>query len=160
MRSLSVILVVLIFAPIIVNGQAVPARVEKYLRVNYPNWVIGESWRADGPRLKAITSGDFNGDGKTDYAVLITKDERLYALALLELKNSFKAYNLLAQSSANRWIAGIDLIAKGEKVFLGDDGSSAKSFRLRADAVNLYDGEGMGQVFYWQNGRFLSGRNF
>jgi hypothetical protein len=160
MRNLLVSLVVLIFVPLVGNSQTIPAKVEKYLRANYPNWVIAESWRADSPRLKAITRGDLNGDGKTDYAVLIRKNDRLYALALLELKNGFKAYNLLAQSGDYRWIAGIDLIGKGEKVFLGENESSNRSFRLKTDAVNVYDGEGMGMVFYWQNGRFLSGQNF
>lgn len=142
------------------QAQNSTAKVEKYLNKFYPDWKIGESWIIDAPRKKAIESGDFNGDGKTDYAVLIEKDGRLYALALLADKNSFKAYNLLAQNSENKWIAGVDIAPKGEEYSLGEEPESAKKLRLKNDGIFLYDGEGMGRIFYWQNNKFLSGHSY
>lgn len=110
----------------------------------------------DSPSRKAFEKGDFNGDGKTDYAVLITKDDRIYAIVLLAEKKSFKAYNLLGQNEQDRWIAGIDVMEKGQMVDVGNENNPAKSLRLKTDAIRLYDGEGMGQIFYWQSGEFLS----
>lgn len=152
--------VILFIVSTAAQAQNSTAKVEKYLNKFYPNWKIGESWLPDVPRRRAIESSDFNGDGKTDYAVLIEKDDRLYALALLADKNSFKAFNLLAQNSENKWIAGVDIAPKNKEYFLGEEMESAKKLRLKNDGIFLYDGEGMGRVFYWQNNKFLWGNTF
>ncbi len=162
MKKISVILALIIAATFAAKAQTVPTKVKNYLKVNYPNWEIGKSWVVDSKPLTAIVSGDFNGDGKKDYAVLITKDDRVYALALLANKRSFKAINLLAQKDGNdRWIAGIDVAEKGAEVFVHNDrGDVTKKFKLKTMGINIYDGERMSNIYYWQNGKFLFGEDF
>jgi hypothetical protein len=156
MKKIFVILGAVFLTSIVAGAQTLPAVVENYLRKNYPTWEIGESWVADSAPRRAIEKGDFDGDGKTDYALLITKDDRIYALALLAAKNGFKAYNLIAQNTENRWIAGIDITPKGSKVYFNNEEISAKSFLLKNDGIEIYDGERHGVTYYWQNGKFLS----
>lgn len=150
------ILAIVFMASIIAGAQTLPVKVEKFLKKNYPGWQIGESRQIDEKSRKAFEKGDFNGDGKTDYAVLITKNDRIYALALIASKNSFRAYNLLAQNSENRWIAGINIMPKGSLVEFEEPITPGKSFTLKTDGIELYDGERHGTVFYWLDGRFFS----
>lgn len=145
-KTLLTLTAILAFS-LIINAQTVPTQVSNFLKKNYPDWKIGESWIVDSKPRKAIEKGDFNGDGKTDYAVLITKDERIYALALLNTGSAYKAANLLAQNADNRWIAGIDSVPKSQMI---------KSLAVKTDGIEIYDGERHGQVFYWQNGKFVS----
>jgi hypothetical protein len=162
MKKISLILVFISIVSFTAKAQTVPAKVKNYLKVNYPNWVIGKSWVVDSKPLTAIVSGDFNGDGEKDYAVLITKDDRVYALALLANKHSFKAINMLTQKDGNeRWIAGIDVTEKGTEVFVHNDrGDVIKKVKLKTDGINVYDGERMSHIFYLENGKFLVGQDF
>lgn len=161
MRKVFIILAVLFSICSAANAQTLPAKVENFLKKNYPSWEIGKSWVVDSQPRKAIGSGDFNGDGKTDYAVLITKDDRIYAIALLARNNSYKAFNLLAQNRENRWIAGIDVAPKGSEVSSNSTPKgSDKTFQIKNDGIEIYDGERHGQIFYWQSGKFLMASDF
>jgi hypothetical protein len=162
MKRIYVILTIILSAAFVADAQTVPAKVKTYLSKNYPNWEIGKSWVVDSKPLPAIVNGDFNGDGKKDYAVLITKDDRIYALALLATKNSYNAFNLLAQKiGEDAWIAGIDVAEKGTEVFVHNDrGDVTKKFKLKTDGIAVYDGERMSSIYYWQNGKFLFGKDF
>ena len=156
MKKTFLILAIVFLTSFIAEAQTLPAKVKNYLSRNYPGWEIGESWLVDSKPRKAIAGGDFNGDGKTDYAVLITKGDRIYAIALLARNNSYKAFNLLAQNRENRWIAGIDAAPKGLETLLykNQDGSE-KTFRIKNDGIEIYDGERHGQFYYWQSCKFL-----
>lgn len=161
MKKAFVVLAVVFLNTFAAKAQTLPAKVENYLSRNYPNWEITESFVVDAPRRKAIAGGDFNGDGKTDYAVVITKDDRIYALALLAAKNSYRTFNLLAQKDEDRWIASIGVVQKGNEVFsLNNQDGSSKSFRLKTDGIAIADGEGMARIYYWQSGKFLWADSF
>ncbi len=138
--------------------QTMPARLRMFLSRNYPGWTITESFQVGQPRRPALVDGDFNGDGRRDYAVLITKGERIYAIALFETGGSYQAFNLLGQTREDRWIAGIDVAERNGEVFQSEDPSNpGKPIRLKTEAISLNDGEGMSQVFYWSGGRFRTG---
>lgn len=155
MRAIKISIIVCA-ASLGVAAQALPVKVENHLKKNYPGWQVGESLQVAAKSRRAIEQGDFNGDGKTDYAVLITKDDRLYALALIAAKNTFKAYNLIAQNKENPWIAGIEIAPKGSLIEYEEPITPGKSFALKTDGIKLYDNERRSTVFYWQNGRFVS----
>ncbi len=142
------------------SNDVVPTKVKSYLSRNYPKWKIKKFHKVEFQENKSVAKGDFNGDGKTDYTVVITKENRIYALVLLATKNSYKAYNLLAQTEEDGWMAGIGISEKGQEVFLRNEDGSTKSFQLKNDGVEIYDGEGMGRIFYWQTDKFLSGDRF
>jgi len=161
MRKTILILAVIFTASFAAQAQTIPANVNDYLKKSYPGWTIGESWVIDSKPRKAFESGDFNGDGKKDYAVLLTKDDRKYAIVLLVSKTGFQAFNLEAQNSENAWIAGISINSKGSKINLNDASAiSPKPFQLKNDGVYLYDGEGHGRTYYWQNDKFLQGYDY
>jgi hypothetical protein len=138
------------------NGQEVPPGVDKYLSRNYPGWTITDSWMADGPRPKALIQGDFNGDGKGDYAMMITRDERIHSIVLLVKRGGFQAVNVLEQKSdQNLRMVGMHLAGKGEELDINTSADKpAKSLKLKTDAVGLYNTSGSGRVYYWQRGRF------
>lgn len=143
------------------NAQTMPTKVNEYLKKNYPGWTIGESWVVDSKPRKAFETGDFNGDGKKDYAVLIEKDDRIYAIVLLAGKKSFQAFNLLAQNSENRWIAGIDITPKDSEIYLKESSNdSPETFVIKNEGIYIYDGEGHGRTYYRENGEFLWGESY
>jgi len=161
MKKVLFLIGVLFITSFAAMSQTIPPKVDNYLKKNYPGWTIGESWVIESKPRRAFETGDFNGDGKKDYAVLITKNDRKYALALLALKNSYQAFNLLAQNADNSWIAGIDINPKGAEVYLSSPQNGlSKPFLIKNDGVYLYDGEGHGRTYYWQNGQFLWGNDF
>jgi hypothetical protein len=161
MKRMYVILAVMFLTSFVADAQTLSAKVKNYLNLNYPNWEVCKFNKVEYQANSAVDKGDFNGDGKTDYAVAICKDDRIYALALLETKKSYKAFNLLAQNEENRWIAGLSVAGKGEEVFLhNDQGDVTKSFRLKTDGIAIYDSEGMSSIYYWQNDKFLFGNSF
>jgi hypothetical protein len=156
MKKTALILIAIFTASFAAQAQTLPAKADNYLKKNYPGWEISKFTKVEYQENKSVAKGDFNGDGKTDYAVVITKDDRIYTLALLATKTGFQAFNLLAQNEENAWIAGIGVNAKGTEINLNEaQADSPKPFRLKNDGVYLYDGEGHGQTFYWQNGKFL-----
>ncbi len=161
MKKIPIILAFIFIATFAAGAQTVPAKVTNYLNLNYPNWVIAKQYKPSEngestPDIKAFDKGDFNGDGKRNYAVIITKDDRRYVIALIAAKNSYKAYNLLAQSGGDRWMVGIGVVKKGEKISSESMNGPTKSLRLKTDGVGLRDQEGIGRTYYWQNGKFLS----
>lgn len=161
MKKAVLILIFIFTASLAAPAQALPVKVNNYLKKNYPGWAISKLTKVEYQENKSIAKGDFNGDGKTDYAVVITKDDRIYTLALLATKTGYQAFNLLAQNSENLWIAGIGVSAKGSEINLNEaQADSPKPFRIKNDGVYLYDGEGHGQTYYWQNGKFLLGYDY
>ncbi len=161
MKKAFIILVVILIASFVAEAQTLPTKAKTYLKNNYGGWEIAKFNKVEYQENKSVAKGDFNGDGKTDYAVVITKDERVYTLVLFASKNSFKAFNLLAQSPDEHWIAGIGIVKKGDKLdVFTDQQELVKTFRLKTDGVYLYDGEGHGQTYYWQGGKFLSTHDF
>jgi hypothetical protein len=155
MKRIYVILTIILSAAFVADAQTVPAKVKTYLSKNYPNWVITKQWIPSAygepaPDIKAIDKGDFNGDGKLDYAVIITKDDRRYVIALIAAKNSYKAYNLLADG----WALGIGTVKKGTKISSEHINGRTKSFKLKNDGVGLRDDE-TGRTYYLENGKFL-----
>ena len=157
MNRISVILAFIFIASFAAEAQTVPAKVKNYLNLNYPNWVIAKQYMPSEngeptPDIKAFDKGDFNGDRETDYAFIITKDDRRYVIALIATKNSFKAYNLLADSWGG---TRIGVVKKGEKISSESMNGPTKSLRLKNDGVGLSDQEGILRTYYWQNGKFL-----
>lgn len=161
MKKLFLIVTTLVSVSFAVNAQTLPKKVTEYLKSNYPNWTIKKFNKVEYQENKSVAIGDFNGDGQTDYAVVITKDNRIYTLALLATKKSYKAINLEAQTSDEEWLAGIGITKKGEKLdVFNDQNDLVRSFRLKTDGIYIYDGEGHGGTYYWQTDKFLFTREY
>lgn len=162
MKKFFLIAALIFLASTFAEAEVLPAKVSRFLKKNYSGWKINKFNKVEYQENASFAKGDFNGDGKTDYAVAIAKDDRLYALALIVDGNSFQAFNLSAQKSDERWLAGVGIVEKNSEVYSPESGNepSPKPFRVKYQSVYLYDGEGHGQVFYWQNGKFLVGNDF
>jgi len=103
-----------------------------------------------------LVKGDWNGDGKIDYAVLIKKgrlknsqgevigDPR-FTLLFVKTKKSFKSFRFEGSDY-------IHLMKKGTKDY---DYKTNKTFRYKNDTV--FDGfwEKGGVSYVWKNGKFL-----
>jgi hypothetical protein len=133
-----------------VSAQSVPAKVKNYLKANYPDWEITKGCFSD-PKIKSksIVSGDFNGDGKLDYAVAINKDTRDYTLALIATAKGFKSFNLQAIGGDGEHtpMANLAVEKKGGKI-------AGTSIRLKTDAIIVGECDANLDVHYWQNGKF------
>jgi hypothetical protein len=119
------------------------------LKKNYPDWVLAKGCFSDPEiRSKSFVSGDFNGDGKLDYAVMIAKGGRGYTLALITTAKSFKAYNLKGEDYGDSTpLANLGVEKKGGKL-------AGQTFRIKTDAVIVAECDANMNVFYWQNGKF------
>ena len=93
--------------------------------------------------------GDWNGDGKTDYAMLLQKknnvEKRIIAV-LMRSRNSYKTYLLETED-------GIMADKKGEKYY---DFETQKSFPYKNDAIISYFREKSATSYIWAKGRFKS----
>lgn len=152
MKTFIAISIVIISTCLSAAAQTLPDKAASFLRRSYPQWEIVKFRKVEYQENKSTTSGDFNGDGLTDHAVVITKDDRIYTIVLMANKRSFKAFNLLAQKEEDRWIAGLGTAEKNEDVCTERDG--VPSIKLKNDGIYVYDFEGVGTVFYWESGIF------
>lgn len=139
-----------------VFSQELPVRVKSYMAKSYPGWAILEGWNGpDAKRTPAVASGDFDGNGHNDYAVVLKKDDRIYAIVMFVTDRTINAVTLETQKEGvNGWIANVGDWAKGKRVFGRDDLDEEMDITLRTDAVVLIDGEGHGTLYYWKGGDF------
>lgn len=100
-----------------------------------------------------LVKGDWNGDGKIDYAVLIERKQILngnspksLTVAFLRNSNGYRHYILEGGDY-------IDLMKKGEKDYSYD---WQRNFRYKNDAIFVGIGECCGSSYVWRNGKFIS----
>jgi parvulin-like peptidyl-prolyl isomerase len=133
--------------------EVLPARVRKYLNTHYRGWKPAPSEYGCGPDVNSgFVRGDFDGDGKRDYAVKFTKGKKGYMLALLRRGNNYRAFVLHNTDSDEMIYSGLMLWKRGELF----ENSSLK-FRLRRDAPADYHCESdVGGIHYYRNGKFVN----
>lgn len=140
MKKIFLSLVLVLSASFITEAQQLPAKVKNFLKRNYPTWEISKGCFAES---KSFVSGNFNGDRKIDYAVAISKGSRDYTLALLAVKNGYKAFNLQALD----WGEGATPLANLEV--------APKGGKLKTDGIIVAECDANLRTYYWQNGKFL-----
>jgi len=119
--------------------------IEKYLRENVSRDARGN-----------LASGDWNGDGKTDYAALIehgehilndeTKLKRDVSLAFVRNGKTYK-YFVLDTSG--------DYIQSEKKGSTGYDYDTQSDFRFKTDAIFVGIWEKAGRSFIWRRNKFI-----
>lgn len=134
-------------------APALPARIKKYLNLNYRGWKPAPSKEDCGSEVNdGFVYGDFDGDGKRDYAVKFTKGKKGYMLALLRRGNKYRAFVLHNAHPDEMIYSSIMLWKKGE---IFEDGKI--KFRLRRDAPAEYRCESdVGGMHYYRNGKFVN----
>jgi hypothetical protein len=93
-----------------------------------------------------LIKGDWNADGKTDYAVLIQKNKETQTIAFLRDDNSYKHFTLDGGDN-------IGLLKKGEK---GYNYEKQKDFIYQNDAISVGFWEKGGNAYMWRKNKFIS----
>jgi parvulin-like peptidyl-prolyl isomerase len=139
--------------PVAAATETLPVGIRKYLNTHYRGWQLAPSEYACGPQVNpGFIRGDFDGDGKRDYAVKFTKGKKGYMLALLRRGGNYKAFVLHSTDADEMIYSGLMLWKKGETF---EDGKI--KFRLRRDAPAEYRCESdVGGIHYYRSGKFVN----
>lgn len=141
-----------------VQAQTLPVRIKTYLNKSYKGWKLAPAPTCSDEYRKSFLKGDFDGDGKTDYAVKFTVRRKGYMVAFLERKSGYRNYILHSTTASGIRQTALGIFAKGREWSLGDfDDPNAKTITLENDAV--FDGPCESDdtgIHVYKNGRFQS----
>lgn len=140
------------------TAQTLPAKVKSYLDKTYAGWkqsVMASDAGCFDEYKKLIVVGDFDGNGKQDYATRITHKRKGYFMAFLEQKGNYKAHVLLSLSATEIKNFGMTKAEKGDEYSIGDPyEDNAKTGRLPNDAPVIGVCESHAYPYVYRNGRF------
>jgi hypothetical protein len=109
---------------------------------------IGEYFQRERPHEQPnLIKGDWNGDGKTDYAAMLQSKSNQEKRITIVLMKSGKTYqtHILGASDC------IMSIKRGKKDY---DFERKKNFQYKNDAIFDYIWEKAGSSYVWEKGRF------
>lgn len=148
-------LLILMCGIVSVQAQSIklPVECKKILDKRYERWKIGkipkdvEAYHKEvkSPFEPYLIKGDWNGDGKTDYAILIRHRNKNKTIAFIRQKTGYKFYNLEGGDY-------IQVFKKGEKDY---DYTSDRDFMYKNDSIFVGFGECCGSSFIWRKGKFV-----
>lgn len=133
-----------------------PNDCQKILKSRFRSWKLAEIQveiidyfkRERAYEQPNLIKGDWNGDGKNDYAVLLqnkNNSQEKIIVALMKTRTSYKNYTLNAND---------DCIMSVKKESKGYDFEKKKSFRYKNDAIFTYFWEKAGSSYIWEKGKF------
>jgi hypothetical protein len=130
-----------------------PNECKKILDKNFRGWKFGKipkevtdyHKKEKHPFEPYLIKGDWNGDGKIDYAVLIESQKKNKTIAFIRLRTKYKHYNLEGGDY-------IQVFKKGEKDYSYD---SDKNFIYKNDSIFVGIGECCGSSYIWRKGKFF-----
>jgi hypothetical protein len=119
-----------------------------------------EELREEHPEVRSpyAVSGDYNGDGRTDAALLLKKGDRALLVALHATPKGRFAGHVLERG---RWVDGLYLLPQPpgplEYTSSRDDESAAPANRtLPTHAVRYHPVHAGARVYYWEGERYRS----
>ncbi len=166
MKKLSFLLFLLgiCFAPLQAQSIQLPNACKKILNKSLRGWKLAKVPKEVSeydeerkfPFEPNLIKGDWNGDGKIDYAVLIEHGklknpqgevigERTFTIAFVRTRKGFKHFTLEGGDY-------IQIFKKGEKDYNYDSG---KDFIYKNDAIFVGIGECCGSSYIWKKGKFI-----
>lgn len=155
-KSLFLFSFLMLFFANVIYSQTLPTKIKSYLDSNYKGWKIPKMSGNCGD-LKSIATGDFDGNGKTDYVLKISTSKKGFMLAFINQNNDFKPFLLHKFELSEIKDVGVLIYKKGEKYSLGEPGEeNAKYITLKNDAP--YDGvceSDSGGIHVYKNGKFI-----
>lgn len=136
-----------------------PAKIKKYLNLNYRGWKLASTSDFCSEEYRRnVISGDFDGDGKTDYGAKIIRGKKGFLLAFLERKNRYVVHILHATTASEIKNTALGVYRKGEKYSPGDEeAENSSSMILKNDAP--FDGpcaSDTGGIHLYRNGKFIA----
>lgn len=125
-------------------GQTLPVKVKSQLNADYSGW---KSYAGSSIcKSRSVVSGNFNGDGKNDYAVMLKKGSSVYVVAFLSRSVNYKAHVLESGSAADLGDIFLSVGKKGERY--------SEKQRLLYDAPEGGTCEASSYYWIYKNGAF------
>ncbi|WP_345949257.1 hypothetical protein ABDD95_20640 [Mucilaginibacter sp. PAMB04274] len=110
--------------------------------------------------LVDYASGDFNGDGKADYALLLENENHAFIVWVLQSQHDgYKAVELTQLNETTLPLdTGLELVGKGKLNHLSmDDGvDGEKTMELQHPAIQVSYFEASAEIYYWKDNKFQS----
>ena len=130
-----------------------PNDCKKILNKSFPRWKFAQVSKEvsqhhrenKSPFEPNLVRGDWNGDGKIDYAALIEHRKTTRTIAFIRLQTKYKHFNLEGGDY-------IQVFKKGEKDY---SYTSDKDFIYKNDSIFVGTGECCGSSYIWRKGRFV-----
>lgn len=148
--------------------QYIPADIDSVIKQQLPEWSLPEpgSWeklwfnmyKKDSVLINYIT-GDFNGDRKKDYALILNKGKNIFAVWVIQSDgNVYKAIKLHEIKTEQTPIdMGIEFVSKGKLGYIDfDSGKEPKPIDLKNPAIQVVFFEQSAETYYWKNGEYQS----
>ena len=141
------------FTSIQAQSIKLPFECKKILDKKFPGWKFGKipkdvseyHKKMKFPFEPYLIKGDWNGDKKVDYAILIEHRRKTKTIAFIRLQTKYKHYNL----------EGGDYIQVFKKGIKDYDYTSQKDFTYKNDSIFVGLGECCGSSFIWRKGKFV-----
>lgn len=120
--------------------NVLPAKVRADLNKVYVGWKSAPGSRfCSAEYRKSFVSADFNGDGRTDYAVKIAVRRKGYLVAYIADETGYKSYPLNNMSATEAGNSALGIFKKGGKWPLGEPGEPG-SLELTVDNDAVFFG--------------------
>ena len=135
------------------SSNGLPPDIKALLDRKYPGWVFGPVSKTimdcQEPQINKrnplLGVGDFNGDGKTDYAMGITHGGKFHALEFLSRGNSFSENLLFKRALRKGESVAVAVEKKGVRTGVGTI--------EKVDSVNFTNCEDVPARYVFRNGR-------
>ena len=145
-----VVLALAIFATQIIP-QSLPKTLRSYLDRNYRGWKLAGQCYDKEKDNKKILVGNFNGDGKRDYAVKFVRGEKGFLMAFLADGRMWKPYYLHIYSAREAKYSDLMLFRNGESF------EPAETPKLKFDSpADFHCDSDVGGVHTFYKGRFIA----
>jgi hypothetical protein len=147
------LLIAIMFVSIGFNAQAqtLPAKLKSHLNQTYSGWKLHSGDQIC--RSRAVVSGDFDGNKKTDYAVMFKKGRSGYIVAFLANGRDYKTHVLESGDMNNSFLT---VARKGQNYagIINDDLDRGTKQKLKTDAIVSGGCESSEYLYIYSNGRF------
>jgi hypothetical protein len=150
--------------------KAIPDSVFRLIHKHLPQWKFSSPERFDTfffnyyyeheNALVNYIKGDFNCDGKIDYALVLENKNKDYAVWVLQSgPASYSAIKLSENMKQDAYpiSVGLELIPRGKLGYLNfDDGPLPEPIELKCNAIDVMHFEESSQAYYWNKNKYES----
>jgi hypothetical protein len=136
------------------SAQTLPAKIRKLLDQSYSGWKL----HSGDPicKSRAIISGDFDGNKKTDFAIMLKKGRSGYIIAFLANRTDYKAVILENNAANDMKNSFLTVALKGQNYagIINDDLDRGQTQKKKTDAPVSGGCEASAYLYVYNNGRF------
>lgn len=130
--------------------QTLPRSLKAYLDRNYRGWELAGECYEKPDENKRILVGDFDGNGKRDYAVKFVRGSKGFMMAFLSKGVGWKPFFLHIYDAEDAKFSDLLLFEKGEKY------DASYPWKLKTDAPADFRCESdVGGIHVYRKGKFI-----